>query len=61
MDVPRLYALADTDRDGRISGREAVAFLQKSGLGNDVLGQVRLMRSWSSRARHMCAADEHAA
>lgn len=42
MDVPRLYALADADRDGKISGAEAVRFLQKSGLSNEVLGQVRV-------------------
>jgi hypothetical protein len=54
MDVPRLYALADTDRDGRISGQEAVAFLQKSGLSNDVLGQVRLMIAWASARDMRC-------
>ena len=35
-----LFALADTDKDGKVSATEA-AFLRKSGLANDVLGQVK--------------------
>lgn len=34
------FRLADTDRDGAIGGAEAVAFFTRSGLPQDVLGQV---------------------
>lgn len=34
------FTRADADRDGRISGAEAVAFFQGSGLPRNVLAQV---------------------
>lgn len=34
------FGLADVDRDGKISGPEAVNFFMRSGLPKDVLGQV---------------------
>lgn len=34
------FTRADADRDGRISGSEAVAFFQGSGLPRNVLAQV---------------------
>lgn len=34
------FRRADLDRDGRISGAEAVAFFQGSGLSKQVLAQV---------------------
>ncbi|XVE94395.1 hypothetical protein REPUB_Repub02eG0005000 [Reevesia pubescens] len=36
------FRRADLDGDGRISGAEAVAFFQGSGLSKQVLAQVRL-------------------
>ena len=36
------FQLADTDRDGRIGGKEAVQFFTKSGLPQDTLGHVSL-------------------
>jgi EH domain-containing protein 1 len=44
MDVVTLeqwFKAADEDRDGVIKGAEAVRFFQRSGLAQDVLGQVR--------------------
>lgn len=43
MDVVTLeqwFKAADEDRDGVIKGAEAVRFFQRSGLAQDVLGQV---------------------
>lgn len=37
------FQKADVDRDGRISGAEAVAFLQGSNLHRQVLAQVNLI------------------
>ena len=36
------FRLADEDKDGVISGPEAVRFFTKSGLPQNVLGQVRV-------------------
>jgi epidermal growth factor receptor substrate 15 len=36
------FRRADLDRDGRISGAEAVSFFQASGLSKQVLAQVLL-------------------
>jgi hypothetical protein len=36
------FCAADLDRDGRISGQEAVAFFKGSGLPQPVLAQVNL-------------------
>jgi len=36
------FRAADLDRDGRISGQEAVAFFKGSGLPQPVLAQVNL-------------------
>jgi hypothetical protein len=36
------FKLADEDKDGVISGPEAVRFFTKSGLPQNVLGQVRV-------------------
>ena len=49
------FQRADLDRDGRISGSEAVAFFQGSGLPKPVLAQVQsLSLSLSlSRARYI--------
>jgi hypothetical protein len=43
------FRAADLDRDGRISGQEAVAFFKGSSLPQPVLAQVRLgsPRTWS--------------
>jgi len=38
------FRLADEDRDGKITGGEAVKFFMRSGLPKDVLGQVRWTR-----------------
>lgn len=37
------FQRADVDRDGRVSGREAVNFLQASNLPTQVLAQVLLI------------------
>lgn len=37
------FQRADTDRDGRISGNEAVAFFQATNLAKQVLAQVPLL------------------
>lgn len=42
------FQKADVDRDGRISGAEAVAFLQGSNLPRQVLAQVNLITMSSS-------------
>lgn len=34
------FRIADEDKDGKISGGEAVRFFTRSGLPKDVLGQV---------------------
>jgi len=39
------FRLADEDKDGAIAGAEAVKFFTKSGLPQDVLGQVRLLKN----------------
>lgn len=39
------FQKADADRDGRISGAEAVAFLQGSNLPRQVLAQVNFITS----------------
>jgi hypothetical protein len=54
------FRAADLDRDGRISGQEAVAFFKGSGLPQPVLAQVRLgsphtLRFHSSSSRAMVA------
>ncbi|KAL6763258.1 P-loop containing nucleoside triphosphate hydrolase protein [Haematococcus lacustris] len=36
----RWFAFADTDRDGRVTGKDAVSFFEKSGLPRDVLAKV---------------------
>lgn len=36
----RWFRVADQDRDGRISGQEAVAFYQRSGLNQETLFKV---------------------
>jgi len=36
----QLYALADVDKDGKISGREGAAFLRKSGLNDKLLHEI---------------------
>jgi epidermal growth factor receptor substrate 15 len=41
------FRRADLDRDGRISGAEAVGFFQGSGLHKQVLAQVTLSLSLS--------------
>jgi hypothetical protein len=38
--VEHWFRLADEDRDGGVGGAEAVRFFTKSGLPQDVLGQV---------------------
>jgi hypothetical protein len=42
------FRAADLDRDGRISGQEAVAFFKGSGLPQPVLAQVTLRSPLSS-------------
>lgn len=39
--ITKLFQLADEDKDGAIAGFEAVRFFARSGLSQDVLGQVR--------------------
>lgn len=36
----RLFQFADTDRDGRVTGKDAVVFFEKSGLAREVLAKV---------------------
>lgn len=36
----RLFQFADTDRDGRVTGKDAVVFFEKSGLPREVLAKV---------------------
>lgn len=43
------FQRADLDRDGRISGNEAVTFLQASNLPRQVLAQVLLLISYLVR------------
>lgn len=38
--IEQWFRLADEDRDGGVGGAEAVKFFTKSGLPQDVLGQV---------------------
>lgn len=40
--IEQWFRLADEDRDGGVGGAEAVKFFTKSGLPQDVLGQVNL-------------------
>ena len=40
----RWFRVADQDRDGRISGQEAVAFYQRSGLNQETLFKVASYR-----------------
>lgn len=42
------FRLADEDRDGWIGGGEAVKFFTKSGLPQEVLGQVHSLLVWKS-------------
>jgi hypothetical protein len=49
------FRAADLDRDGRISGQEAVAFFKGSGLPQPVLAQVTL-RSPLPSSHQLCAA-----
>lgn len=41
--VEQWFRIADEDRDGGVGGAEAVRFFTKSGLPQDVLGQVGTM------------------
>lgn len=41
----QFFQIADADRDGKISGGEAVAFFQKSGLPQMTLAKVRKGRA----------------
>ena len=41
--IANLFRLADEDRDGAISGGEAVKFFLRSGLSQECLGQVSLL------------------
>lgn len=36
----RWFAIADSDRDGRVTGKDAVEFFQRSGLPREVLAKV---------------------
>jgi hypothetical protein len=41
VQLDQWFRAADEDRDGVIGGAEAVRFFQRSGLAQEVLGQVR--------------------
>jgi hypothetical protein len=41
VQLDQWFRAADEDRDGVVGGGEAVRFFQRSGLAQEVLGQVR--------------------
>jgi hypothetical protein len=43
------FKQADQDRDGAVGGHEAVSFFLKSGLSQEVLGQVRQLQQRANR------------
>jgi EH domain-containing protein 1 len=47
----RWFKVADSDQDGRLTGADAVAFFQRSGLPRDVLARVWDLANSSRCAR----------
>lgn len=51
--VASLFQSADEDKDGAISGGEAVRFFARSGLAQDILGKVNLLQRHQSLNIHL--------